>query len=87
MNEQSKDGVQWWRTDPWYGAHLFSENRARFPEEELEKYLGKYVAWFPDGSGIIDSDPDPGALRARVEAAGYDPLMYRIEDMTGESYI
>ena len=63
MSAQSQDGVPWWRNDPWNGRHLFWENRGKFPAEELRKYNGRHVAWFPDGSGIHDSDPDPDALR------------------------
>ena len=37
---------------------LFIRNRSRFPVEELGKYIGQYVAWSPDGTGIIASDED-----------------------------
>src|SRR5436190_96783 len=73
---ETQDGVPWWRNDPWYGGHLFYENRNKFPLEELAKYNGQYVAWIPDGSGIHDSDPDPIALRARIRASGDEPAMY-----------
>ena len=87
MSEQPQEGVPWWRKDPWYGGHLFSENRNKFPLEELAKYNGKYVAWIPDGSGIHDSDTDPVALRARIRASGDEPAMYHIEYISDETYI
>ena len=87
MSEQSQNGVPWWRNDPWNGRQMFHENRNKFPGEELLKYNGQYVAWFPDGSGIYDSDPDPTALRERIKAAGDEVAMYCIEYITDEPYI
>jgi hypothetical protein len=87
MSEQSQNGVPWWRNDPWYGGHMFYENRCKFPSEELLKYLGKYVAWFPDGSGIFDSDIDPIALHERIKATGDEPAMYSVEYITDEAEI
>lgn len=55
MSEQSQNGVPWWRNNPWYGLHMFRENRDKFPAEELLKYNRQYIAWIPDGSGIFDS--------------------------------
>jgi hypothetical protein len=76
-----------WRNHPWRGMHMFAENRNTFPAEELLKYLGKYVAWYPDGSHIFDSDPDYQTLLARVEASGDDPIWYRIEYIGDEGQI
>jgi hypothetical protein len=87
MSEHAKDSGQWWRSHPWQGRHLFAENRRKFPPEELEKYLGKYVAWFPDGSGIFDSDKDHDALWSRLKASGDDPATYCIEYITDETYV
>jgi hypothetical protein len=87
MAEKSQDGVPWWRNDPWNGRHMFYENRCKFPAEELLKYNGKYVAWFPDGSGILDSDVDSMALRERIKAAGDEVAMYLIEYITDEAQI
>jgi hypothetical protein len=87
MSEQKQDGLTRWRTHPWRGAHLFAENRNKFPPEELLKYNHKYVAWYPDGGAIYDSDPDPLALWARLEASGDDPAWYCIEYITEETYV
>lgn len=87
MSEQSQDGVPWWRNDPWYGGHKFYENRCKFPAEELLKYNRRYVAWYPDGSGIFDSDPDPMALRERIKATGDEVAMYLIEYITDETFV
>ena len=51
----------------------FHENRNKFPPEELDKYLGLYVAWIPDGTGILDSDPDEMALHERIMTMGEMP--------------
>ena len=37
------------------------------------RYAGKYVAWNPDGPGILASDKDEVRLDETVKAAGYDP--------------
>lgn len=86
MSEQ-QDGVPWWRNDPWNGRQMFRENRNKFPVEELLKYNRQYVAWFPDGSGIYDSDTDPTALRDRILAAGDEVAMYCIEYITDEAFV
>jgi hypothetical protein len=83
---QKQDGVPWWRSDPWYGAQMFQKNRSNFPAEELLKYNRQYVAWFPDGSGIYDSDPDPAALQDRIKAVGDEAAMYCIEYITDEAF-
>lgn len=51
---------------------VFNENRLRFPPEELQKYAGKYVAWSPDGTSILDSDEDMTRLDERLQAAGHE---------------
>jgi hypothetical protein len=87
MSEQTPNAVSGWRTHPWRGAHLFAGNRSKFPLAELVKYLGKYVAWCPDGSSIFDSDGDPDALWKRVKASADEPGLYCIEYITDETYI
>src|SRR2546425_815043 len=51
----------------------FQKNREQVPLHELEKHVGKYVAWSPDGSAILASDTDPIRLLATVKALGHDP--------------
>ena len=50
----------------------FIENRNRFPAEELEKYVGQYVAWSEDGTRILMADPVPDAVYRMLREAGYD---------------
>lgn len=52
--------------------HRYMENRRHFPDEELAKYAGKYVAWSPDGTRIVASDDDPQQVVAAIKEAGYD---------------
>jgi hypothetical protein len=87
MSEKPQEGVPWWRHDPWYGGHMFYENRCKFPPAELLKYNRKYVAWIPDGSGIYDADTDPIALEERIKASGDEPAMFPIEYITDETYV
>ena len=51
----------------------FLNNRKQFDPAGLVKYAGKYVAWRPDGKGIVAADDDPLKVVAAVESAGYDP--------------
>jgi hypothetical protein len=66
------------------GRHLAAENRNKFPVAELLKYDGQHVAWFPDGSGIRDADPDGVLLWERIKASGDDPSWYTYEFISTE---
>lgn len=87
MSEAPNNGVPWWRNDPWLGADKWNDNVAKFPPEELAKYNHMHVAWFPDGSGIRDGDPDMGVLWKRIEASGDDPSWYCYEWISDELVI
>jgi len=50
----------------------YLKNRHQFPDDELEKYAGKYVAWSPDGTRIIASADNLEKLCEAVDASGYD---------------
>ena len=75
MSEPKQDEVPWWRNHPWLGRHLFMENRNKNCDLLLQ-YEDRYVAWFPDGSGIRDADTNLVAMQAWIEAAGEDPSWY-----------
>lgn len=51
----------------------FIKNRNSFPQEELAKYFGKYVAWSSDGTCIVASGDDDSQVFEAVKAGGYDP--------------
>lgn len=70
--------VPWWQNDPWYGGHLYAENRNKNCELLLQ-YVGKYVAWFPDGSGIRDADENELVLMERIKASGDKLIWFPIE--------
>jgi hypothetical protein len=59
-------------------------NRNAFPAEELDRYTGLHVAWSPDGTRILASDPNPLKVLAAVKALGYDPAETPIEDIPAE---
>jgi hypothetical protein len=86
MSEQSQEGVPWWRNHPWLGGHLFIENRNK-NVHLLLAYDKQHVAWFPDGSGIRDADPDPIVLYERIKASGDDPSWYCYEYFTTDPII
>jgi hypothetical protein len=62
----------------------FVRNRNAFPAEELNRYCGQHVAWSPDGTRILASDPDPLKVIAAVKALGYNPAETPIEDIPPE---
>ena len=86
MSGASENGVPWWRNHPWLGRHLFVENRTK-NLHLLREYDQMEVAWFPDGSGIRDADPDPDALWDRIKASGDDPSWYNYEYVSDELYL
>jgi hypothetical protein len=51
----------------------FFKNRAKFPPEELEKYVGQYIAWSADGTRILASDEEPLRLMETLDRLGVDP--------------
>jgi hypothetical protein len=57
----------------------FDENVEKFPAEELAKYGGKLVAWWPDGTRIIDADFDGVALFERLRENGYTSSFFTLE--------
>jgi hypothetical protein len=62
----------------------FAKGRNAFPSEELDRYTGQHVAWSPDGTPILASDPDPLKLLATLKELGYDPAETPIEDIPAE---
>jgi hypothetical protein len=62
----------------------FVKNRNAFPADELGRYTGQHVAWSPDGTRILASDPDPLKILAALRALGYDPAETPIEDIPAE---
>jgi hypothetical protein len=59
----------------------FLENRAKFPLDELAPYVGRWVAWKPDGTRIVASATNPEDLEDLVRAAGEDPTQCILEEI------
>jgi hypothetical protein len=53
-----------------FDGYLFTVNRNNFPEEELARYSGKYVAWSLDGTQILASGDDEEEVDEHLRAAG-----------------
>jgi hypothetical protein len=66
---------------------LLIENRQKFPFEELCKYLGKCIAWAPDGSSILASADDYETLDRLLLEAGHDLSRCIFDCLDGESSI
>jgi hypothetical protein len=62
----------------------FAKNRNAFPADALGRYAGQHIAWSPDGTRILASDPDPLKVLAAVKGLGYDPAETPIEDTPNE---
>jgi hypothetical protein len=54
-------------------AASFTRNRAAFSVDELEKYVGKWVAFDADCTKILAAHEDVEELVKLVEQAGFDP--------------
>ena len=55
------------------GDTSYDARRAEFPASELEKYVGRWVAFSGDGGRIVDSCKSLGELKSRLKNAGHDP--------------
>ena len=55
------------------GDASYDDKRAEFPAAELEKYIGRWVAFSADGGRIVDGCRSLGELKRRLETAGHDP--------------
>ena len=63
----------------------FVRNRNAFPADELGRYSGQHVAWSPDGTRILTSDPYPMKVLAAVRALEHHPASETsIEDIPAE---
>jgi hypothetical protein len=72
--------------DPYVALRMkFADNRDNFPYDELVKHAGKLVAWWPDGSRIVDSDFDDAALIQRLRESGYDSSFLVLERLRSPS--
>ena len=52
---------------------LYFQNRPRFPNDELQRYVGRHIAWSPDGLHILASGETMEAVEQQLIAAGIDP--------------
>jgi hypothetical protein len=59
----------------------FRENRDKFPADQLSAYAGKVVAWWPDGTRIVDADVDSWILWCRLRDSGQNPSFFLYEDI------
>ncbi len=65
----------------------FTKNRAAFSIDELAKYIGKWVAFSPDGTMIVAAHEDVETVAQLVEQAGYDPQTVVFEGLPEEDTI
>jgi hypothetical protein len=72
-------------------AMQFSENRNDASAEELTKYGGMLVAWWPDGTRIFDADMegDGHAFTERLRNSGHDLSWFVFERLPfpGEMFV
>jgi hypothetical protein len=57
----------------------FNQNRVQFPLSELLPYLGKTVAWTPDGTRIVAAGDDEETVCSRLKAEGKEPSSFVLE--------
>jgi hypothetical protein len=66
MNDSS---ASWKESD----FRCFEQNRARFPSDDLLRYLGQHIAWSLDGSRILANGVTEEEVEERLQGAGIDP--------------
>jgi hypothetical protein len=55
------------------GFEHYHQNRRNFPQDELAKYAGQYVAFSGDGTRILAGGDTMEAVEETLVAAGIDP--------------
>jgi hypothetical protein len=63
---------------------LSAFNRSSFDPAELAPYIGKWIAWKPDSSGVVAAAEDIPTLNELVAARGEDPGRCPIEFLDEE---
>ena len=58
---------------------LFRRNRDQFPDEQLEPYWGKQVAWSADGTRVVASGKTHQELYATLRSLSIDPTGVVVE--------
>ena len=48
----------------------FAQNRNRFPQEALQRFAGKHVAFNRDGTSVVASGPDYETVFSELEKRG-----------------
>jgi hypothetical protein len=61
----------------------YRTNRAQFPQAELTRYQGNWVAFSVDGCRILASGDTLERLESQIAAAGEDPLRLVLEWIAG----
>ncbi len=80
MSVPTSDATQTTEIDPYTALRMrFAENRNNFPPGQLLVYGGKVVAWWPDGTRIVDADDDAWALWCRLRDSGHEPSEFVYE--------
>jgi hypothetical protein len=63
---------------------VFHKNRAEFPLDKLDPYLGEWVAWSFTGDAIVaHSSVSEADLREKLRAGGADPNEYATSYIPG----
>lgn len=67
-----------------FDANVCTRNRNAWTAEQIEPYLGLWVAWSLDGTSIVASHTDPLEVVRAVTDLGYSPeetLMERLPSL------
>jgi hypothetical protein len=65
------------------------KNRNEFPQEQLQQYYGKHVAWNVEGTRIVASGDDDLQVFQAVEAVGLNPeqVVFSYVPLPDETFI
>jgi hypothetical protein len=65
------------------------KNRNEFPQEQLQQYYGKHVAWNVEGTRIVASGDDDLQVFQAVKAVGLNPeqVVFSYVPLPDETFI
>ena len=72
--------LRYWE-DYYAKRQSFHQNRYRYPQDQIEQYRGRGLAWSPDGTRILAVGTDSCTLQQQINALGVEAILLAYEDV------